>query len=60
MCKDMLAIILYLRMSNDARSELVRSFNRVYNNNRKYKNKNTTNVRVLISNIRLLIIEYNI
>ena len=46
-------------MSNNARGELVRSFNRVYNNNRKYKNKDTTNTCVLISNIRLLITGYN-
>ena len=47
-------------MSNNARGELVRSFNRVYNNNGKYKNKDATNTRVLISNIRLLTTGYNI
>ncbi len=47
-------------MSNNTRGKLVRSFNKVYNNNRKYKNKDTINTRVLISNIRLLIIGYNI
>ncbi len=54
------AIVLYLRMSNDTRGELVRSFNRVRDNNRKYKNEDTVNTRVLISNIRLLTTGYNI
>jgi len=47
-------------MSNNARDELVRSFNRVRDNNGKYKNKDATNTCILISNIRLLVTGYNI
>jgi hypothetical protein len=60
MRKDMPAVVLHPRISNDARGELVRSFNRVRDDNGKYENEDAAKARVLISNMRLLATGYNI